>query len=32
MFRPSFYESMNDSTIAQWTSDFIAGKLSQVGP
>jgi hypothetical protein len=32
LFRASFYESMNGSSIAQWASGFITGKIEQVGP
>ncbi|MDB4976820.1 MAG: hypothetical protein JWN48_5161 [Myxococcaceae bacterium] len=32
-WRPRFYEAAQGNvTIAQWTSDFLAGKMTQVGP
>lgn len=33
IFRPRFYEAaQGTTTIAQWTTDFLAGKMVQVGP
>jgi len=33
IFRPSFYEpGAGGTTLAQWTADFIAGKVTTVGP
>jgi hypothetical protein len=32
LFRADFYETMNGTTQAQFLSDFIAGKVSAVGP
>ncbi|HEX5660050.1 MAG TPA: pectin acetylesterase-family hydrolase [Polyangiales bacterium] len=33
IWRPRFYEAaQGGSTIAQWTTDFLAGKMNQVGP
>jgi hypothetical protein len=32
MFRPSFFESMNGTSIAEWTTGFINGKIDTVGP
>ncbi|HEX4351367.1 MAG TPA: pectin acetylesterase-family hydrolase, partial [Polyangiales bacterium] len=32
LFRQSFYDSMNGSSIAAWASGFITGKIEQVGP
>jgi hypothetical protein len=32
LFRASFYEPINGSSLAAWTGDFVNGKVSQVGP
>jgi hypothetical protein len=35
VFRPRFYDPLAGSgqpTLAQWTADFVSGKLEQVGP
>jgi hypothetical protein len=32
LFRPSFYESLKDTTVARWAGDFSAGTIVQVGP
>jgi hypothetical protein len=33
LWRPRFFEAaQGTTTIAQWTSDFLAGKMTQVGP
>ena len=32
LFRPDFYETVNGTTLAQFTADFLGGGVTQVGP
>ena len=35
LFRPRFFDPLagpNQPTLAQWTADFVNGKMSQIGP